>query len=105
MSNVLPLSVVIFFGDVPALIAQKVVAGICDDLEGLGFAVCSAGSLAGTFLGWVIVAWAWLVGFLFLTVIWFARRPPRRLCPPYGHPVDMGAAACRVCGYEFRAGD
>lgn len=88
-----------------ALVLTTTLGGICDDLEGLGFAACSAGSLAGTFLGWAIVAWAWLVGFLFLTVIWFARRPPRRLCPPFGHPADIGVAKCRVCGYEFRAGD
>jgi len=88
-----------------ALVLTTTLGGVCDDLEGLGFAACTAGSLAGTFLGWVIVVWVWLVGFLLLTVIWFARRPLRRLCPPYGHPVDMGQATCPVCGYQFRAGD
>jgi hypothetical protein len=82
--------------------ATTALGGVCDDLDGLGFAVCSAGSIAGTVLAWAIVAFGWLVGFLFLTVLWFARRPPRRLCPPFGHPVDMGRPTCAVCGHDFR---
>ena len=85
--------------------ATTALGGVCDDLDGLGFAVCSAGSIAGTVLAWAIVAFGWLVGFLFLTVLWFARRPPRRLCPPFGHPVDMGRPTCAVCGYDFRTGE
>jgi hypothetical protein len=87
-----------------ALVLTTVLGGICDDLEGLGFAACSAGSLAGTFIGLAIVGWAWLVGFLILAVLWFARRPLRRLCPPYGHPVAIGRPTCPVCGYDFLTG-
>ena len=87
-----------------ALVATTTLGGICDDLGGLGFAVCSAGSVAGTVVAWAIMAWAWLIGFMLLTVLWFARRPVRRLCPPYGHPVGMGRPTCPVCGYDFLTG-
>ncbi len=87
-----------------ALVLTTILGGICDDLNGLGFAACSAGTTAGTVIGWMIVAWAWLVGFLILAVLWFARRPVRRLCPPYGHPVDMGQPVCPVCRYDFLTG-
>lgn len=86
-----------------ALVATSMLGGICDELEGIGFAFCSAGSVAGTVLAWLLVGTAWMIGFLFLVLFWFARKPARRLCPPYGHPVDTGQTTCRKCGYDFAA--
>jgi len=87
-----------------AVVATTMLGNICEDLEGLGFRACSAGTTAGTVIALIVVLWAWLVGFLFLALAWFARRPARRLCPPYGHPVEMGATACPRCGYDFVTG-
>jgi predicted amidophosphoribosyltransferase len=43
----------------------------------------------------------WLIGFLILSVIWFATRPVRRLCPVCGYEVRKGQTVCRQCGHDF----
>jgi hypothetical protein len=80
------------------------IGGTCDGLEGLGLDICAAGVAAGTVLVWILLGVIWVIGFLVLSVPWFARRPARRLCPPYGHPVAQGETRCRACGYDFIAG-
>lgn len=77
--------------------------GACDELEGVGLAVCAVGSAAGTLITITAVLWTWLLGFGLLALGWFARRPERRLCPPYGHPVARGRTACPDCGWDFVA--
>lgn len=86
-----------------ALILTGSIAGTCDGLEGLGLDICATGVSAGTVLVWILLAVIWVIGFLVLSVPWFARRPARRLCPPYGHPVAQGETTCRACGYDFIA--
>ena len=87
-----------------ALFLSGSISGTCDGLEGLGFNVCTTGIVAGTAIIWTLLGVVWLIGFLLLAIPWFARRPARRLCPPYGHPVDQGETTCRVCGYDFVVG-
>jgi hypothetical protein len=87
-----------------ALLLTGSISGTCDGLEGLGLDVCAAGIAAGTVLVWILLGVIWVIGFLVLSVPWFARRPVRRLCPPYGHPVAQGETTCRACGYDFIAG-
>jgi hypothetical protein len=86
-----------------ALVVTGSIGGTCDGLEGLGLDVCAAGVAAGTVLVLILLGVIWVIGFLVMSVPWFARRPPRRLCPPYGHPVDQGQTTCRACGYDFIA--
>jgi hypothetical protein len=87
-----------------ALLALGAVGDACGAMEGIGLTVCRTGAAIGAFAVLFIVFWAWLIGFLLLVVGWFARRPKRRLCPPYGHPVDEGRTTCPACGYDFVAG-
>lgn len=76
----------------------------CQAMEGVGLTVCRAGSAAGALVFLFLIYWVWLIGFMFLMLGWFARRPPVRLCPPYGHPVAPGRTDCRKCGYDFLTG-
>jgi hypothetical protein len=87
-----------------ALVLTGSIGRTCDGLEGLGLDLCAAGVAAGTVLIWILLSVIWVIGFLVMSVPWFARRPARRLCPPYGHPVAPGETTCRACGYDFIAG-
>jgi len=87
-----------------ALLVAATIGGACNGLEGLGLDLCAAGVTAGIVTLWTLLGVAWAIGFLVMAVPWFARRPARRLCPPYGHPVDQGETVCRACGYDFVAG-
>ena len=87
-----------------ALFPSGSIGGTCDGLEGLGFNICTTGIVAGTAIIWTLLGVIWLIGFMLLAIPWFARRPARRLCPPYGHPVAQGQTKCRVCGYDFITG-
>jgi len=87
-----------------ALLVAASIGGACNGLEGLGLDVCAAGVTAGGVILWTLLGVIWVIGFLVLAIPWFARRPARRLCPPYGHPVDQGETSCRACGYDFIAG-
>jgi hypothetical protein len=87
-----------------ALLATLSFGDACGTMEGMGLTVCRAGAGIGVLIVLFIVFWAWLIGFLLLAIAWFARRPTRRLCPPYGHPVEEGRTTCRVCGYDFVSG-
>ena len=87
-----------------ALFLSGSISGTCGGLEGLGFNICTTGIVAGTAIIWTLLGVIWLIGFLLLALPWFARRPSRRLCPPYGHPVDQGETTCPVCGYDFVVG-
>jgi hypothetical protein len=87
-----------------ALLVTTSIGGACSGFEGLGLDICAAGVTAGTAILWVLLLAIWVIGFLVLAIPWFARRPARRLCPPYGHPVDQGETSCRACGYDFLQG-
>jgi hypothetical protein len=89
---------------VTAIVLSGSISNTCDGLEGLGLNLCTTGIVAGTAIIWTLLGVIWLIGFLLLTLVWFARRPARRLCPPYGHPVNQGDTACRACGYDFLTG-
>ena len=84
-----------------ALFLSGSIGGTCDGLEGLGFNICTTGIIAGTAIIWTLLGVIWLIGFVLLALPWFARRPARRLCPPYGHPADQGETTCGICGYDF----
>ncbi|MFL5757575.1 MAG: hypothetical protein ACJ77N_14945 [Chloroflexota bacterium] len=73
----------------------------CNTMNGLGLSVCQSSATIGSVLGALVLLAIWLIGFLLLAVGWLARRPARRLCPPYGHPVDEESRSCPTCGYDF----
>jgi hypothetical protein len=58
----------------------------------------------GTGIGVGIIVFLWIIGFLFLSIIWFMTRPHRRLCPHCGEDVKKGLTACKNCGYDFTIG-
>lgn len=46
----------------------------------------------------------WIIGFGFLSLMWFTTRPHSRVCPHCGEDVRKGLTACKSCGYDFTSG-
>jgi hypothetical protein len=80
------------------------IADPCDQLSGIGLQTCASTASIGSVVATLVVFAIWLLGVLVLSVGWLARRPARRLCPPYGHVVPQGSRTCRTCGYDFITG-
>ena len=86
------------------LVVLLAVGDTCMSMSGLGLSLCEANVSIGSLLGVLGIFAVWLMGLVLLAVGWVARRPARRLCPPYGHAVDEGDRICSRCGYDFILG-
>lgn len=60
-----------------------------------------AGCQIGTGIGITLILFAWFVGFIVLSLIWFMTRPRFRQCPQCGRDVKKGQLQCKRCGYSF----
>lgn len=58
----------------------------------------------GTGIGVGLLVMLWIVGFLFLSIIWFMSRRRGRICPHCGEDVKKGRTTCKDCGYDFTIG-
>jgi predicted small secreted protein len=86
---------------IAAIVLLTRLGDTCNTMNGLGLSICQTGATIGSVLGALVLFAIWLIGFMLLAIGWIARRPARRLCPPYGHPVDEESRSCPTCGYDF----
>ncbi len=71
--------------------------------HGLSHSACTAATNVGEGIGVFVIVIVWLIGFLFLSLIWFMTRPKGRVCPRCGENVRKGQTKCGKCGYDYAA--
>lgn len=70
-----------------------------------GYNACQAGTDIGTGVGVTMLFFAWFIGFIIFSIIWFMTRPSKRSCPVCGHDVKKGKTVCKKCGYDFASAE